>query len=689
MNAFDDYSLIEQLLEMLKNDDSSADGGSSAAQQIKSFIDKLPGGFLIYKADETEEIIYANDALIRMLRCGGAQEFREYTGNSFRGLVYFEDLEEVEKSINEQITVSHEDLDYVEYRIQCRDGDIRWVEDYGHYVRTDTFGSIFYVFITDATEKIKKRSQEHLQRLEVIEGLSINYESILYLDLDANTILPYRLSKRISRQFETKLQERKYDWFVDDYTDSWVHPEDREKIKTILEPDYIRTRLSENRTYYENYRCVQNGEIKYLQLRLVDVCNSGRISQVVMGTRDIEEEIAREMRQKTLLEQTLKDAKLAYIAKNTFLSNMSHDMRTPLNALFGYIELAKKNKADGAALDKYLDNANAAGRQLLELVDRVLEISYLESKDFQLNEALCDLRQIATEIRDEILPSADGKEISVSLEFRDAVHTSVYADGDKLKQILLHLAGNAVKYTCNGGKISLIVEEKSSSSEYATFRFIMRDNGIGIAKASLEKIFEPFERESNSTQSGVFGSGLGLTIAKHIIDTMGGSITAESEVGVGSTFTVTLSFCLSDKREAEADTERAAEYLKGKKILLVEDNEINLEIETEMLQDLELIVDPAENGKIAVERVKASKPGDYLFVLMDIQMPVMDGIRATEEIRRLDNPQLAEIPIIALSANAFESDKRLSVKTGMDAHLTKPIDIPLLLKTVAKTLKLN
>ena len=238
--------------------------------------------------------------------------------------------------------------------------------------------------------------------------------------------------------------------------------------------------------------------------------------------------------------------------------------------------------------------------------------------------------------------------------------------------------------------MNLTVEEKlSTSSEYATFNFITRDTGIGIAKHSLGKIFEPFEREHNSTQSGIFGSGLGLTIAKQIIESMGGTITAESDVGKGSTFTVTLSFRSARKNDIPNEEENIAERLNGKKILLVEDNEINLEIETEMLQDLGLIIEPAENGKIAVEKVKASAPGEYLFVLMDIQMPVMDGRQATEEIRKLDNPELAGIPIIALSANALESDKRLSVKTGMDAHLTKPIDIPVLLKTLSKTLKFS
>lgn len=691
MNAFEDYSLIEQMISMLNSEDKALNDESySAAWQIKDFIDKLPGGFLIYKADGGEEIIYANRALLRMFRCNTLKEFKEYTGDSFRGIVYHEDLDAVEDSIQEQITSSHENLDYVEYRILGKDGAVRWVEDYGHYVRTHSMGNIFYVFITDATEKINKRRQEYTQRLEVIEGLSVNYDSILYVDIDANTVLPYRLSNRLKRQFTKKLEVRDYDGFAEDFVQSWVHPDDKQKIKTVLTPDYIRDNLKENPTFYTNFKCLENNETKYLQLRIVDVRNDGHISQVVIGSRNIEDEIAQEMKQKTLLESALKESKLANIAKNTFLSNMSHDMRTPLNALFGYLELAKKNINDKKALEGYLDKVSATGKQLLDLVDKVLEISYLESKDFQLSEEPCNIKDVTAEIYGELAPEAAKKSISISLEYKNAAHFDVFTDRDKLKQILIHIAGNAVKYTGRNGKINLIVEEKHSpSSEFSTFIFTTRDTGIGISKNSLGKIFEPFERENNSTQSGIFGSGLGLTIAKQIIESMGGTITAESAVGKGSTFTVTLSFRLVQKSDILTEEENIAELINGKKILLVEDNEINLEIETEMLQDLGLIIEPAENGKIAVEKVKASAPGEYLFVLMDIQMPVMDGRQATEEIRKIENPALAGIPIIALSANALESDKRLSVKTGMDAHLTKPIDIPALLKTLSKTLKFS
>ena len=682
-----EYGMIEDMLPLLVSDGK---GNFTAEQKeafnkFKKFVDHLPGGFLIYRADEGEEIIYANETLIHMFECADSNEFIQYTGNTFKGIVYHEDYEEVVKSIEHQILNGSKNLDYVEYRILTKKGNIRQVEDYGHFISTNV-GNIYYVFVTDSTDKTAKRQQERLQKLEVIEGLSLEYDSILYADLDEDSIFPYRMSKRLIKQFDGAVKSKSYSWVIEDFVKSWVHPDDQQKIRTILSPDYIRKELSKSRTFYTNFNCLFGEEIQYMQLRIVDAKNYGNISQVIIGSRNIGEELEQERQQKELLANALNEAKLANIAKNSFLSNISHDMRTPLNAIFGYLELAKKHIEDRQTLEKHLNSVADAGKQLLDLVDKVLEISYLESKDFHLNEEPCNLQNVVKEICDEVAPVARKKNIEFLLEERGIMHPDVIADVTQLKQILLNLATNAVKYTGNGGNVNFILEESvSPSTEFVTYRFVVHDTGVGIAEESLEKIFEPFEREYNSTMSGVFGSGLGLTIAKQIIDSMGGTITAESQVGVGSIFTVNLSFKLPQKHENVSDTEEVERFINGKKLLLVEDNEINLEIETELLEDLGLIVEPAENGKIAVDKMAVAKPDEYLFVLMDIQMPVMDGWQATEGIRALPDPAIANIPIIALSANAFESDKRLSAKNGMNAHLNKPLNIDNLLHAVKMT----
>lgn len=431
------------------------------------------------------------------------------------------------------------------------------------------------------------------------------------------------------------------------------------------------------------------GKTKFLQLRIVNVGNKEQISQVVMGYRRIDEEVLKEMEQKQLLEQALSNANLAIVAKNTFLSNMSHDMRTPLNAIFGFTALAKQHLNDQQFVQHYLDQIDTSSRQLLDLIDKVLEIAWSESNDIHIVESECNLSAIMQEIHDSLLPDAIEKNISFSLDDSGLKHPDIYSDPDKLSHLLRYLLTNAIKYTNSNGKVELIAQESESQPDkYAVYQFIVRDTGIGISKEFLTHVFEPFEREKNTTFSGIHGSGLGLAIAKNIATTLGGDIQVNSTVNKGSTFTVTLRLRIQTDPllyTAGADiTNDSFSYLLDKRILLVEDNEINLEIETEILQGLGFLIETAVNGSIAVDKVKGSTPGYFSLVLMDIQMPVMDGYQAARAIRSLDDSQLAQIPIIALSANAFESDKQMSMESGMNEHLTKPIDIPLLLETITK-----
>lgn len=691
------------------------------AYEAVKFMDEMPGGFLIYHADDNEQIIYANKALLRIFQCSTLQEFRKITNNSFQGIVYPEDLDEVEQSIKEQISASQYDLDYVEYRIIRKDGSLRWIEDYGHYIYSEFAGGIFYVFIGDATEKKKKHleekatilnerlqneqklqslieeydkeikliNQEHLRRLEVIEGLSINYESILYADLDTDKILPYRLSSRNSPQFGNKMQARGYLWYTSEYIEEWVHPDDRQMVSVITSPGCIREKLLNHKTFYVNYRIIDNGEIQYLQLRVVNVGNKNHISQIVMGYRSVDEELRREMEQKQMLEEALNNADLAITAKNTFLSNMSHDMRTPLNAIFGYTVLARKYTSNSEAVEDYLEKIESSGRQLLDLIDKALEISWTETNDVQLEELECNLCDIMQDLYNMLLPQAQKKNINLSVNSSRLMHYDVFSDPGKLKQLFMHLSNNAIKYTEYGGRVDVsLVELERLPNDQIVCQFTVEDTGIGIGEEFLEHIFEPFEREKNTTLSGVHGTGLGLTIVKNITEMMGGRIEVKSNAGKGSRFTVTLRLRIQEQPLSISNgNEDTLSQLMNHKILLVEDNEINLEIETEILQGLGFVIETAENGSIAVEKIKEAAPGEFALVLMDIQMPVMDGLQATQLIRKIENPDLARIPIIALSANAFESDRKMSIESGMNAHLTKPIDVPLLLETLVKTLK--
>lgn len=734
-----EYGLIEYMLTLLQAlDQNHIDldqlleydgvvgkeilGGSKEFQmayEVIRFMDEMPGGFFIYHADAGEEIIYANKALLRIFQCDTMKEFRELTGNSFQGIVHHEDLDAIEESIRQQIAGSQYDLDYVEYRIIRKDGSIRWVDDYGHFIHSDAVGDIFYVFIGDATEKRKRQllekanwmkekrkkeqkmqqlmdeieeydqerkliNQEHLRRLEVIKGLSVNYESILYADLETDQILPYRLSTRTKVQFGQKYQKRSFLWYVEDYVRTWVHPEEQDFVLRKTLPEYIKKKLAQNKTYYFNYRIQNKGEIQYLQLRIVNVGSENQISQIVMGYRRVDEEVQREIEQKQMLEEALNNANLAIVAKNTFLSNMSHDMRTPLNAIFGYTTLARKNISDNDVVSHYLDKIEESSRQFLELIDKVLEISWTETKDNRITETECNLNDILMDVTRHLEPQASKKEIAVTLDTESMEDSNILADREKIRQIFLHLIGNAITYTKHGGNVDITVRElEKQINHYAVYQFEIKDNGIGISEEFLSHIFEPFAREKNTTFSGVHGTGVGLTIVKHIVELMDGNIEVSSVVDQGTVFTVTLRLRIQNRPLSdEVDMDVILDHIMNQTILLVEDNEINVEIETEILNGLGFHLKAVADGKMAVDTIRHSKPGDFVLILMDIQMPVMDGWQATREIRRLKNPQLAQIPIIALSADAFESDEKKSIRCGMDAHLTKPIDIPLLLDTM-------
>ena len=283
------------------------------------------------------------------------------------------------------------------------------------------------------------------------------------------------------------------------------------------------------------------------------------------------------------------------------------------------------------------------------------------------------------------MPLVTQKSMDFKLELSRLCHAEVYSDQKKLYQLILRLASNAVKYTEPGGWVTVCIGEMDNvSTGYSMYQVIVEDNGIGMSRDFMEYMFEPFERQKNTTLSGVHGTGLGLTIVKSIVDLLSGKIEVESMMGKGSKFTVTLPLRIKEKNNLPVSQSR--KQTGQPKLLIVEDNELNLEIEQELLQDAGFLVDTANNGSIAVERIRYADPGEYALVLMGIQMPIMDGYQAAREIRKLEDPELSNIPIVALSANTFDEDRRLSLESGMNAHMAKPVNFPELLELIAAIL---
>ena len=405
---------------------------------------------------------------------------------------------------------------------------------------------------------------------------------------------------------------------------------------------------------------------------------------------DVTDQKKKELQANIELEDAYNKSQSASKAKTSFLFNMSHDIRTPMNAILGFADLIEKHLDDKDKCKIYLQKLKSSSSFLLSLINNVLDMARIESGQTEIVESVWNVNNFVSDLV-SVFESAIKEKNLKFIKFMDIKHENVYCDATRLRQIYLNIISNAVKYTPNGGEIKLIIKEIECDKEgYARFQTVVSDTGIGMSKEFLPHIFEEFSREKTTTESRVVGTGLGMPIVKTLVTLMHGTIEVESEQGVGTKFTVTLDHRIARKEEIKVEHEEIKDKdivsYKGKRILLAEDNELNTEIAVTILEEAGFIVQHAENGQVCVDMIKKEKIGYYDLVLMDIQTPVMDGYKATETIRAINNPR-CDIPIIAMTANAFDEDKRKAYVIGMDGHIAKPINIPQLLETISKVLK--
>ena len=674
---------------------------------IEQITAGMPGGFFIYHADENERLIYANQALIQIYGCKSLKEFQEHTGYTFHGLVHPEDIEETQRSIKRQIFTHGNDLDQVEYRIIRKDGAVRWIEDYGHFVHTDRYGDLFYVFVEDATEK-------HLKEINDAETAQLAQERLEAREALAHETTALNLVHEILRsgmwtmEFDRQGQMTSVFWSQDframiGYQDeedfpnvlsSWsdlLHPEDHDRVMkeyyaTI--DDYTGRRL-----YNVEYRLLTKDR-GYRWFRA-----AGKLSRREDGTpityvgmfvdiTESKETDEKLQEQHNLLEEALVKAQRASRAKTMFLNNMSHDIRTPMNAIIGFTNLAAAHLDDRELVQDYLSKIAASSSHLLSLINDVLDMSRIESGRVTIDETVCSLPQVLQDLQSIIRADLETKGLNLCMDDGALIHPYVVCDRLRLNQVLLNILSNALKFTPAGGKISIsAVERPGDTADTAIYEFCIRDTGIGMAPEFLEHIFEPFERERTSTVSGIQGTGLGMSITKNLVELMNGRIAVESRLGQGSAFLCSFSFRLSEAPAPLSAPELSCPPQSADwRILLVEDNELNQEIAMTILEEAGCAVDVASDGAEAVEKVRHSLENPYDVVLMDIQMPVMDGIEATKTIRALDDPQLARLPIVAMTANAFEEDRQRVLSAGMNGHLGKPIDVAKMFATLQSIL---
>ena len=390
------------------------------------------------------------------------------------------------------------------------------------------------------------------------------------------------------------------------------------------------------------------------------------------------------------LQVAAENAESANRAKSTFLFNMSHDIRTPMNAIIGYADLASRHLDDPAKLEKYMENIQVCGQNLLVLLNNVLDLARIENDKTEIEYSVSDIEKDFRNCIAMFQNQADSKGQTLTVTAH-LLHPYVYADVPHLTEVCTNLVSNAVKYTGDGGAICCDITQKPGEKEgWCDTVVTVADNGIGMSQEFLKHIFEPFERERTSTVSKVEGSGIGMGIVKKLVGLMGGTVEVESKIGVGSTFTVTIPCRIASQEETQAAKRETApsdeKSLCGVKILLTEDNDLNAEIATELLQEEGCTVDRAKDGVECVDMLEKAANGTYQLILMDIQMPVMNGYDAATKIRRMDDPQKADIPIIAMTANAFSEDRQAALDAGMNDHVAKPINMNVLVPTIRKYL---
>jgi signal transduction histidine kinase/CheY-like chemotaxis protein/ABC-type amino acid transport substrate-binding protein len=389
------------------------------------------------------------------------------------------------------------------------------------------------------------------------------------------------------------------------------------------------------------------------------------------------------------LQIAAENAESANRAKSTFLFNMSHDIRTPMNAIIGYADLASRHSDDPAKLKKYMENIQVCGQNLLMLLNNVLDLARIENDKTEIEYSVSDIEKDFRNCLAMFRNQADSKDQTLTVTTQ-LPYPYIYADIPHLTEVCTNLVSNAVKYTGAGGTIRCGVTQKPGEKEgWCDTVVTVADNGIGMSQEFQKHIFEPFERERTSTVSKVEGSGIGMGIVKKLVGLMGGTVEVESKIGVGSTFTVTIPCRIASEDEIQAKREinpSDQKCLCGTRILLTEDNDLNAEIATELLQEEGCTVDRAKDGVECVDMLEKAANGTYQLILMDVQMPVMNGYDATKKIRRMDDPQKANIPIVAMTANAFSEDKQVALDAGMNDHIAKPINMSVLVPTLRKYL---
>ena len=642
-------------------------------------IDNIPGGYHRCSLEEGHPFLYISNRFLAILGWT-REEIRTIFDNKFDNMLHPDDRNLSSDYVTRILdTRGHGSEKDQIYRLLGKDG-YHWVTDATTLVKSGN-QTFFQGNITDFTDFVKakeKKEQEIELQREIIERLGKEYFSVLAVELDKDRVLSYRESGengKIISDFCRKCGNR-WSKIIPSYAETMVSDNTNGEFENQLGLETLR---SQEKDYSMTYEFKLETGINYHQVRVAFVKKKDGTRMAVVGTRNIDSLIKKERMQEEKLKKAYVAAENANKAKTEFLNNMSHDIRTPMNVILGYNHLMKSQLTESKQLD-YQKKIEQSGKLLLAIINNVLDMARIESGKIKVDENYERVGEVVDEIISTFSSEAEEKEIHLSGSMK-VTHRNILCDGTKIREIYVNLVSNAMKYTPRGGNVTITVEELPCEKEgYMKVKSEIKDTGIGMSKEYLPTLFEPFSREQNTTIGRIGGTGLGMPIVKKMVDLMGGSIEVASELGKGTVFTFTLMHKIADRKfysqkTEAAETSEMGKNLSGKHVLLAEDNDLNAEIAVTVLEETGIVIERVEDGIQCVNRVVQMSPGTYDLILMDIQMPNMDGYKATRCIRRLDDKKKAEIPIIAMTANAFAEDRKKAFDAGMNGHIAKPIDI--------------
>ncbi len=547
-------------------------------------------------------------------------------------------------------------------------------------------------------KEFEREQYEHLEEQnKIFHALTHDLVNIYLVDLDKGTARILKLDAAyVDVPGKTSHREFPFDPVLSQWIDTVVHPDDREHVRGVLNVENMRKVFEDQYECVGTYRSIGEGDVHWFQYKMSKADAEGSLAvlgfQVIDDiVREQEERTASEHAREKAYQQKLlaakEEAELANDAKTEFLKRMSHDVRTPLNGIRGMLDMADKFPLDVDKQAECRAKARESATLLLELINEVLFMCKLESKNIVLSHEPFDIIDVAEDVCKVALRQSAERGIQISQENCHVPHRKVIGSPAHFRHVLMNIVTNAIKFNKENGKVVVTCREAACENGVVTIEFKCRDTGIGMDPEFAKHVFEPFTQEDGEVRSEFMGTGLGMAIAKSIVDKMGGTITCESEKGVGTTFDVMIPLQIDESACSEADSGGAPageNPLEGMRILLAEDNELNMEIAEFLVEDAGATVLKARNGLEAVEAFEQSEVGSIDAVLMDLMMPLMDGYEATEAIRALDRADAGEVPIIAMMANAFTDDRVAVHEVGMDAHVSKPIDSKRMVHVVAE-----